>query len=79
MRAPRATNAHAACRHCPSYAGRLSQEKPMLAALVSVTRYGACFDEYIRSAVRYIAQVPSVIHVWVGVRVSGKVRPSCIT
>jgi hypothetical protein len=49
--APRATSAQAACRHWPSYAGRLSHGMPIDVALVSVTRNGAWRDENIRSAV----------------------------
>ena len=38
--APRATKAHAACRHCPSNAGKLVADPPIAPALVSVIRNG---------------------------------------
>ena len=49
-RAPRATSSQASCRHCPSYGDSFIEEKPIEPALVSVTRNGACFEEYMRSA-----------------------------
>jgi hypothetical protein len=36
--APRATKAHAACRHCPSNAGKLVDGPPIAPALVSVIK-----------------------------------------
>ena len=51
----------------------------MEVALVSVTRNGSCREEYIRSADRYSAHVPSVFQVWVTGRVSGTASPSCMT
>src|SRR6516164_2514086 len=49
-RAPRATSSQASWRHWPSYGDSFIDEKPIEPALVSVTRNGACFDEYMRSA-----------------------------
>ena len=62
IRAPRATSSHAACRHWPSYGDSFIDEKPMEPALVSVTRNGASFDEYIRSASWVTAHGPRTTH-----------------
>src|SRR4029450_12144431 len=76
--APRATNAHAACRHCPSYAGKLIDDPPIAPAFVSVIRKGACLEAYIRSAERNRLQTPEVVQacgVWL---VLGRASASCM-
>src|SRR6202034_891306 len=56
--APRAMSSQASCRHCPSYGDSFMAENPIEPALVSVTRKGACLEEYIRSASWVIAHGP---------------------
>ncbi len=58
IRAPRATSSQATWRHCPSYGDWFVAENPIEPALVSVTRNGACFEEYMRSARLATAQGP---------------------
>ena len=77
--APRATNAHAACRHCPSKAGKLVADPPMAPALVSVIRNGACLEAYIRSAAQEQAPGPRRGPALRGVTlVLGTARASCM-
>ena len=76
--APRATNAHAAWRHCPSYAGTFVDGPPMAPALVSVTRNGACLLACIRSALRNSVQAPAVAQPCGRWSLLGTASASCI-
>ena len=76
--APRATKAHAACRHWPSNAGKLVDGPPIAPALVSVIRNGACLEAYIRSAVRNRLHAPEVVQPCGVASVLGTARASCI-
>src|ERR1700760_1764316 len=59
-RAPRATRSQAPWRHCPSEGDSFMDEKPIEPALVSVTRNGACLEEYMRSASWVTAHGPRI-------------------
>ena len=76
--APRATNAHAAWRHCPSNAGKLVDDPPIAPALVSVMRNGACLDAYIRSAERNRLHAPEVVQPCGLTLVLGTASASCM-